>query len=246
MGKHSSREKDAMDIEQYAEYIHFYTDETSELLLKYLNQAEWKSFLDMGCGDGALLSVLNKRGYFKNKKVYAVDLSQNRINIVKRINKDFNCQVGSACDLNGIEDSSIDFLVSTQVIEHVPDDRAMVEEIRRVVKQNGTVYLTTVFKKWYGWYFYRCNGKWTIDPTHLREYTRDSQILDIIHRNDLEVLENKKTLFWFPVIDFIFRRMSVGRNIFNNMVLTTIRKIKIPILGYYNWELVLQKKTGKA
>ena len=41
----------------------------------------------------------------------------------------------------------------------------------------GSLYLTTVFKGWYAWYFYRCEGRWTVDPTHLREYRSDAELL---------------------------------------------------------------------
>jgi len=128
------------------------------------------------------------------------------------------------------------------VIEHVHNDEEMVREIRRVLAPNGIVYLSTVFKKWYGWYFYRCNGKWTLDPTHLREYNHDEQLLDVFERSEFEVLENRKSLDGRPVLDAVLRRIGANRKIYDNRLLRLFRAIRIPIPGYHIWEIVCQKR----
>lgn len=232
-----------MDIEQYSKYKQFYTEKIPGLLLEYLDKHRYENFLDLGCGDGSLLHALNKKGYFNGQKtVYAVDLSENRINLVKKINKNFRCFVADACNVSQIENNSIDFLVSSQVIEHVNSDESMIKEIYRLLEKNGIVYISTVFKKWYGWYFYKCDRKWTLDPTHLREYAEDSELLDIFNKNGFEVLENKKTLVKRSLIEFILKRTRAGRQIFANYpFLQPVRNLSIPILGYYNWEIVCKK-----
>tara|TARA_B100000315_G_C14171536_1_gene404788 strand:- start:138 stop:590 length:453 start_codon:yes stop_codon:yes gene_type:complete len=140
-----------------------------------------------------------------------------------------------------LPDASIDFLISTQVIEHVQNDSDMVSEIHRILAPNGTVYLSTVFKRWYGWYFYRCNGKWTLDPTHLREYTHDDQLLDILKKRGFDVVQNKKTRDGRPLLDAITRRLGGGRKIYENRVFKRLRRFCIPIPGYYIWEIVCTK-----
>ncbi|MFX1519801.1 MAG: class I SAM-dependent methyltransferase [Promethearchaeota archaeon] len=234
-----------MDVEEYSKYIQFYTEDIPELLLKYLNKIKWKIYLDLGCGDGALLYALNKKGYFDGKIVYAIDLSERRISLAKRIDKDFRCFVDDACNIQTIKDNSIDFLVSAHVVEHVTNDEAIVREISRVLNKNGTVYLATVFKKWYGWFYKRCNGKWTLDYTHLREYTQDYQLFDLLRRYDLEILETKKSVFSLSVTDAVFKkifRRSTKRDVYNNRLLRLLRNFKVPIFGYQEWETVCQKE----
>jgi len=48
------------------------------------------------------------------------------------------------CDLREIpvEDSRFDVVVCTQVLEHVPEPAAVLLELRRVLKDGGTLYLT--------------------------------------------------------------------------------------------------------
>ncbi len=200
-----------------------------------------KSFLDLGCGDGSLLYFLNKKGYLKDKEVYAVDFSKHRIGLIKKINSKFHCFVNDACNITNIKNNSIDFLNSTQLIEHVSDDKKMVKEISRILKKGSIVYLSTVFKKWYGWYFYKCNGKWALHPEHIREYTKDKQLIDLFEKEGFKVLENKKKLFWFPVIEPAFRKLKIRRDIFENKFMKPLRNIKLPIIGYYEWELILEK-----
>ena len=229
-----------MEIEEYSNYKHFYSNKIPILFRKHINTYHWKTFLDVGCGDGGLLFSMNKEGYFKGKKVYAIDLSKERVKRSKSINPEFECFVASAIDMKPIKDNSIDLLVSTQVIEHVPDDNLIIEEIGRVLnKNNNLVYLSTVFKKWYGWYFYRCNNRWRLDPTHVREYTHNDQLLDILREHNFNILEIKKTLFWFSATTPILRLLNSDNKIItNNKIIKLISKIKIPIIGYYNWEII--------
>jgi 2-polyprenyl-3-methyl-5-hydroxy-6-metoxy-1,4-benzoquinol methylase len=230
-----------MDIEEYSRFTHFYTNEIPDLLQRSLDINRWASFLDVGCGDGALIYALDRRGYFKFKTVYAIDLSQKRIEAAEKVNSTFKFFCDDACNMRNIRDATIDFLVANQVIEHVRDDEMMIKEIGRVLVKHGTVYLSTVFRKPYGWYFYRCNGKWVLDPTHLREYEEDAQLLGKFLEYDFRILENVKSIVKFPLLDFVLREIHSKRTVFENRLLRLLRKVVIPIPGYYKWEILLRK-----
>ena len=161
------------DLEEYSKRTHFYVDEIPPILSVLLEETGWQHCLDLGCGDGALIAAMHNQGYLDGKLLYAVDASESRIDSVRKISPEIRCIVGDACDTQ-MEDGSIDLLISTQVIEHVSNDDDMVKEMHRLLRSDGTLYLTTIIKKRYGWYFYRCNGKWTLDPTHVREYGHES------------------------------------------------------------------------
>jgi len=230
-------------IEDYAKIgPQYYSGQLPPLLAKYLARKEYGSLLDCGCGDGATLYALKQLGFLKDKEVIAFDLSESRVEIIRNIDAGIKAFVDNAETISHVKDNSVDFLISEQVIEHV-DQVKMMASIGRVVKSGGIVYLSTVFKKWYGWYFYRCNGKWTLDPTHLREYGKDSELFDVIGKEKFEILENKKKLLFFPLIDTFVRKLHIkDRNIYRNNLLRLMRHIKRPVIGYYNWEIVLRKK----
>lgn len=233
-----------MKLNEYAKkHIHYYTDEIPPFLINVFNKHPIKNLADLGSGDGPLLFALFKKGLLdKLDKVVAVDISPERIRNVKKISHKITGIVADACRLKMLKNRTFDLLISTQVIEHVKDEDKFLKEARRILADKGLFYLSTVFKKWYGWYFYRCNGRWVLDPTHLREYTNTTPLLEKIKKYNFKVLENKKTLFCFPISDFILKRIGRKRNIYNNKTLQSLRNLKIPILGYYNWELILKKK----
>jgi 2-polyprenyl-3-methyl-5-hydroxy-6-metoxy-1,4-benzoquinol methylase len=220
------------------DHIHFYSEEIPALLAGHIDRVEWHTLLDAGCGDGCLLYALERKGYLDAKVAYALDAAATRIERVKLLGLDLIYVVEDACEMKSIPDGSIDLLLSTQVIEHVPDDEQMVREVNRVLRAGGMFYLSTVFKKWYGWYYHRCNGKWRIEPTHLREYSEERQLLDILDRNGLEVSDSSKSLAWYSILDFVLHKLNASGWAYRSRLLTILRKVKIPIPGYYNWELV--------
>lgn len=240
-------EKSDIGIEEYSRLLpQYYGMDIPVTLKKYLDAAPFTSLLDCGCGDGALLYALKQNNYFKNRKISAIDLSKNRIDLVKKIDPNIHAFVDSAETLKKIKSGTLDFLMSKHVIEHV-DDKKMLNAIQRVMKKNGIIYIATIFKKPWGWYYHRKDGKWTMDVTHLREYTEDKELLDLIDKQIFKILEIKKTQLFFPIIDFFIRRLYIhglikNRKLFiKNGLFTLLQKIIIPIPGYYNWDIVLKK-----
>ena len=235
-----------MKFDKYSKkYIHYYTGEVPSLIKDIFNRYSIRSMADLGSGDGALLFALLRKGLLDNiTKVIAVDASEERLNIVRKVSDKISRINADVSRLKMLDNMSLDLVISNQVIEHIPDEDRFIKEVHRILSKDGLFYLSTVFKKWYGWYFYRCNGRWVLDPTHLREYTDANQLLNIIKRYKFKILEDKKTMYWFPLSDFVFKRIGLGRDVYKSKIMRGLRIIKIPILGYYNWELVLRKRIN--
>ena len=205
----------------YLKNIHFYTKFIPKNLNYLVKKKEIINMLDLGCGDGAILFALKSLNLLKEKEVFAVDISKERIDKVKIIDKRFKCFAANGSNLSTlIKDSTMDLVITTQVIEHVNRPEEFIKEISRILKIGGCLYLTTVYKKWYGWYFYRNAGKWVLDPTHLREYQSEGELLDMLQKNKLKVQNNNKLLFYFPLTDFILKRFCSNINL-------SFRKLKM-------------------
>ncbi len=151
-------------------------------------RAQSGTYLDLGAGDGAILRSAYDAGLLDRfREIVAVDVSQERVARMQRENfARARCLVADAGDLR-LDDASIDFVFSHQVIEHVPSDDGMASEIARVLKPGGAAFVTSVAKRPYGWYFYRCGGKWRLDPTHVREYDSVADLAATFARHGLRV-----------------------------------------------------------
>ncbi len=226
-----------MEIEKYA----FYAQKIPFLLKKHLKNTKHNTYLDLGCGDGALLFELNKKKLLENKKIFAIDLSSKRLEKIKKLNAKINCFKNDACNITDIKDKEIGFITTSQVIEHVKDDEKMIKELYRILKDDGKIYLSTVFKKKYAWYFYRCNGKWVLDPTHLREYTKDSELVSLFEKNNFQIIDTRKSLIWFTPINFVLRLLKTKNDTQKNPIINILQNFKIPIPRYRNWEFILKK-----
>lgn len=232
---------DMMDIEDYSKIApQYFEDDAPPLIVEILNNNDFKRILDCGCGDGSLLYYIKKHRLEKKAEVTGVDLSKERVKIAKKISKKFHVHVDSAETIKTVRTNTVDFFITEQVIEHV-DDKKMAEAINRVTKPGGIVYLSTVYKKTPSWYFYKNKIGWVLDPTHLREYTADDQLLKLF-KKDFYLILNKKRLQWFPLIDFFIKRLGVVIRNRDNRIWTVIRSVRVPVLQYYLWELVFVKK----
>ena len=113
-----------------------------KLLSKYLiNYVDSHSIiLDAGCGSGDLLSFISKLGY----NVIGIDISA--IALKKAHNKyplhDF---ILSSIDAIPFKNDSFDAVWFSEVLEHVVDVHKSLIELRRVIKENGILIITTPY-----------------------------------------------------------------------------------------------------
>jgi 2-polyprenyl-3-methyl-5-hydroxy-6-metoxy-1,4-benzoquinol methylase len=131
-------------------HVYFYGEDVSRLLelaLTSLNKSVKKfSILDLGCGDGTLIFALYEKGLLGNaQEIVGVDISEDRIERLRSNLLFVKGVVSDALDVKQLPDSSFDFVVCAQLIEHVENDRALVLGIKRLLKSGGV--LTFISKK---------------------------------------------------------------------------------------------------
>ena len=91
--------------------------------------------LDVGAGVGALLSVASRHGY----SAKGVEVSEWASGYARR-EKGLDVATGTLEDA-GFADAHFDVVVLNHVIEHVPDPRALLVEIRRILRPEGLIVL---------------------------------------------------------------------------------------------------------
>ena len=92
------------------------------------------SILDVGCGTGANLKMLAAYG-----KAEGVDISPQAVEFCRQRGLD-SVKLGAAEDLP-YKDDSFELVTALDVIEHLDDDVAGLQEMRRVLRRDGRILL---------------------------------------------------------------------------------------------------------
>lgn len=236
-----------MDFEQYSRtFLHFHTEEIPSLVAENLRGKE-VDLVDLGAGDGALLVALKMGGYLESaKKVVAVDLSVERCKRLKEFT-DFQVVCSDVTSIPELENNGFDFIVCTQVIEHV-DQEKLLQEVKRILRPGGTLYIASLVKKSYGWWYYKtADGKWAMDPTHLREYASQEEFEGVIRAAGFTIKKTVLSPLKLSVLEFITRRIivplfrpaSINSFFVKHPVMDILRrKINIHPPGYFIIETV--------
>jgi hypothetical protein len=122
----------------------------------------------------------------------------------------------------------------------VPDERAYLAEIRRVLRPGGRAYVTTVFKRTWAWYFRKRDGESVLDTSHLREYTDLGAFRALVEGSSLRIVALERNRLWFPLLDPVLFRVG-GRLRRRRRLLRALRAVKVPIPGYASLEVVVER-----
>jgi len=105
-----------------------------EHIIRSLN-FQTPAILDVGSGTGGNLLLLNKMG-----KAYGIDISKQAVEFCQK--RGLNDVALSPIEKIPHKDKAFDMVVCTDVLEHVPDPIKALEEIKRVLKDNGKIIVT--------------------------------------------------------------------------------------------------------
>jgi SAM-dependent methyltransferase len=103
--------------------------------------AQPESVLDAGCGRGFYLRMLCQLPCVR--AICGMDLEDRSLRVARRSCVDPRVQIVRA-DIRCIPfpDDTFDFIICSEVLEHIPDDGQALFELRRVLKGNGTIIIT--------------------------------------------------------------------------------------------------------
>lgn len=115
--------------------------------------------LEIGCGVGrGLTAILNSCQDYT-----AIDKNERLIALLQSQYPQHRFITHHIPPLESLEDESFDCVITFQVIEHIPQDELLVQEIHRVLKKNGKLIISTPNSK----------QSLTRNPWHIREYTAE-------------------------------------------------------------------------
>lgn len=104
-------------------------------------------FLDFGCGKGEFVSKLEG----KVKNIYGFDVDPERVNLVK---SKFPFVILKKIIVNEklpYKDNFFDAVSVFHVLEHVDSEKKSIQEIHRILKKRGTLYLASPYNGLFAW-----------------------------------------------------------------------------------------------
>lgn len=108
-----------------------------EYILNELNYLKEGSILDIGCGTGELLYIINKKGL----KLYGIDLSDKMIEKAKeKLQNHANLTIGDSENLP-YKDNKFDIIICNDSFHHYPNPIKALKEMNRVLKNNGKIIM---------------------------------------------------------------------------------------------------------
>ncbi|MFA5800049.1 MAG: class I SAM-dependent methyltransferase [Candidatus Peribacteraceae bacterium] len=181
-----------------------------DITLQALGNIRGKTVVDLGCGDGALTSLLVRGG----GGVTGVDNETEGLELAK---ENFLSDGLAATFVQGsveqcpLPDGMADAVVSCDVIEHLDHPDRHVAEISRVLKPGGVAVITTPYRI--------CE---TPAPFHIHEFTPcELRSLAEPYFIDIRIRETHH-MFWNAFFNYrprLLRRIHLGRIFINMMTL---------------------------
>lgn len=187
------------------------------------------NIVDLGSCNGTLAEFMRKKS---SGKVTVVDKCMTN----PYLHKDIVTVEGDIFD-SGLKTGAYDLVTCTQVIEHV-DDKALLNEIYRLLKPNGYALITTPLKLPGAWYF--CKNKYgerVLEPTHIREYKSVGEVTQLLGSQFSNVITRTPPLK-YPLVDPI---LKLG--IYQDWMECLRKIIRVRIPRYRVIEMIVMKRS---
>ncbi|MCB2171309.1 class I SAM-dependent methyltransferase [archaeon] len=129
-----------------------------------------RTVLDVGCGTGMLAGLLSEAGY----KVVGIDLSD--VAVQKCRARGIEAYQQDLAEKLQFSDNTFDCILMSEVIEHLVDPIQVLKELRRVLKINGVMVITTPNSSFITRRFRYLIGKSSTETqnfSHLRFFSAD-------------------------------------------------------------------------
>ena len=111
--------------------IDYYVKEKGEFEIALRGIREGERVLEVGCGDGVFLEKL------RQKNIEGVGLEFNKLAVAKCLSKGLDVRGGSIEDFASAHPEEFDVVVLFQVLEHIYDVRAFIQDLLRCLKKGG-------------------------------------------------------------------------------------------------------------
>lgn len=185
-----------------------YVSARYQQVVKLIPHKSQQRILDIGCGDGVLLS------FIKNAKLYGVDLDQTSLDFAAtKVNAKF---IQAPATKLPFKNNCFDVVLAAEIIEHLTQPKKLIQEVKRVLKPGGYLIITTPVKQ---------SGKLT-DQLHVQEFsaTELTKLLQTYFQS-VTIFQSHplwlKKLYTFTLFNFGRFHLDLFRWLINALTLIT-------------------------
>ena len=227
---------DKKEISNFDEYAHEWWNKRgpyklihnlTPLRMEYItNQItlEDMEILDIGCGGGILAEELSKKG----ANVTGIDASEKTIEIAKQHSQENNLKINYECST--LEDhlkkskKKYDSIICFELIEHVPDQLKLINDISKVSKKRSKLFLSTINRNIVSFLFAKVIAEYVLkivpQGTHQYEkFIKPSELNKILEKSNYKTIDIKGVKL--NPIDFTFSFSSITKI---NYFMTSIKQ----------------------
>ncbi len=137
---------------------------------KYIYHVNGGRVLDIGCGNGQILSAYRRLGW----DTHGIEVSEDSAKVARQAGH--NIIVGELPDIH-LPDAYFDAVTMWDALEHIHNPAQVLTEISRILRPGGKVYLSVPNGK--SWYWKLFKDRWFMftAPLHYFHYSRKSLLL---------------------------------------------------------------------
>ncbi|MEK6831043.1 MAG: methyltransferase domain-containing protein [Nanoarchaeota archaeon] len=153
--------------------------------VSYLKLKNKLRILDIGCGTGDSLVLLNKLN--PNLNLYGLDISGKMLEKAnKKLKEKAILKLGEVEKIP-FKRNSFDYIITTEAFHHFPNPESALKEIYRVLKKKGKLILTDItFKSKLIKRIFKF-----LEPGHVKIYTEE-EFKELFNKNKLKIIEQKR------------------------------------------------------
>ncbi len=154
------------------------------------NISKVKTAVDLGCGTGRYSEWISQ----KSDILVSVDIDKKMLKRVKSKNIN-HLLVQSSIDRLPFKENAFQFVLLTDVIEHLKDDKQVINEISRILKQHGTILMSVpLLPPPYP------------DSAHIKSGYSKKQIINLLEK-DFQVISQEYCMFKLSriLLKFVYR-----------------------------------------
>ena len=170
--------------------------------------------LDIGCGGGILSEELSKKG----ANVTGIDASKKTIEIAKQHSQENDLKINYECST--LEDhlkkskKKYDSIICFELIEHVPDQLKLINDISKVSKKGSKLFLSTINRNIVSFLFAKVIAEYVLkivpQGTHQYEkFIKPSELNKILEKSNYKTIDIKGVKL--NPIDFTFSFSSITK-----------------------------------